>query len=394
MQFYHVRAAMSTMIFFAAKENAADIIGRRLRPASHPSLKKHCNFRISFCLYFDFTSEYSFFYMLNVYFPCLKICGTFLMKDPAVYIYKERTMKKCAVIDIGSNTIRLSAFQYEGDNIQPLMNRKMMAGLASYVKDGALTDEGIHMTCRTLETYKDMLKNLDISDYHVFATASLRNVSNTYDVLKEIENETGIRVAVISGEDEGMLSLRGAIESVELSSGLLVDLGGGSTEIVPFKNKRAKQVCSLKAGSLNLYKKFVEDFLPTKEERNNISSYYESLIEEGGVSIPKSEVICGVGGTFRAIAKLIDYVTKRPEGTCEFTDREIDDLYKFLKKGDREAKDLLLKVCPDRVHTVIPGIIAVRVIMKKALCREVKVSRTGVREGYLFSRVLHRDIRN
>lgn len=303
-------------------------------------------------------------------------------------------MRKCAVIDIGSNTIRLCAYQYEGDNIQPLMSRKMMAGLASYVNSGSLAPEGIHLACRTLETYKEMLKNLDISDYHAFATASLRNISNTYDVLKEIEMETGIRVAVISGEDEGRLSLRGAIESVELSSGLLIDLGGGSTEIVPFKKKEAKQVYSIKAGSLNLYKKFVEDFLPTKEERGSISDYYESLLADAPVSIPRSETICGVGGTFRAMAKLTDYLTGRPEGTCTFTDKEADDLYKFLKKGDKDARDLLLKVTPDRVHTVIPGMIAVRVIMKKAGCKTVKVSRTGVREGYLFSRVLHYDIRN
>lgn len=303
-------------------------------------------------------------------------------------------MKKCAVIDIGSNTIRLSAYQYEGDNIQPLMNRKMMAGLASYVKDGDLTVEGLHITCRTLETYKTMLKNLDISDYYAFATASLRNIGNTDEVLNMIRAATGLDVAVISGEDEGKLSLRGAVESVEVSDGLLMDLGGGSTEIVPFKDKEAQKVYSLKAGSLNLYRKFVEDFLPTKEERGNITSYYESLIDDAGIYIPKSDVICGVGGTCRAVAKLIDYLSGRPEGTCSFTDKELDELYKMLKKGDREAKDLLLKVAPDRVHTVIPGILAIRVIMKRAGAANVRVSRTGVREGYLFSRVLHKEIRS
>lgn len=298
-------------------------------------------------------------------------------------------MKKCAVIDIGSNTIRLCAYQYEGENIQDLLNRKKMAQLASYVKKGELSGEGIHTACLALESFKTILENIGIDDFHAFATASLRNITNTADVLSAIESETGIKVDVISGEEEGRLSLRGAVESVNVADGLLVDLGGGSTEIVPFTQKKARAVYSLKSGSLTLYRKFVGDFLPDKKECKSIDEYYRGLIREEKIKIPESDIICGVGGSFRAIAKLIDHMSDRPEGTFEFTNEELEFLYKKLKCADRAAKDLLLQVVPDRIHTVIPAIIAIRVIMDEASCKKVRVSRTGVREGYMFAKVLN-----
>ena len=295
-------------------------------------------------------------------------------------------MEKCAVIDIGSNTIRLCAYTYEGENIQTLISKKTTAGLASYVEEGDLTQAGIRAACAALGSCAELLDHLNISNCHAFATASLRNINNTGEVTEQIEKETGFKVEVISGEEEGRLSLRGAAESVNISSGLLADIGGGSTEIVPFENKKALSVSSIKAGSLTLYKKFVEDFLPARKECEKIAGYYDSLLSE--ISFEKADVICGVGGTFRAVSKLMDSAFKRDEETNAFTYKELCALYKIIRKNDRPARDLLLKVCPDRLHTVTPGMIAVKVIMEKSSCTEVKVSKTGVREGYMFAKIL------
>lgn len=299
-------------------------------------------------------------------------------------------MRKCGIIDMGSNTVRLSVYSVEDDNIQLLMNRKVMAGLASYVKKGCLTRPGIQMACVTLESYKTLLKNLDIDEYYAFATASLRNIDNTDEAVNEISTRTGVHVDVISGEDEGRLSLKGAIANTTCTDGLLIDLGGGSTEIVPFENREAVSLYSLHAGSLTLYKKFVENIFPTKQERRSIRECYEALIEENEIIIPQVSAICGVGGSVRAIAKLLDYAEGREKASSSFTAEELDLLYKHIKGGGREANELILHATPDRLHTIIPGMIAVRVIMKKAACRKIIVSRTGVREGYLYSRVLGR----
>ena len=299
-------------------------------------------------------------------------------------------MRKCGIIDIGSNTIRLSVYYIDEDEkkIQLLLNRKVMAGLASYVKDGCLTDSGVQIACATLGSYKNLLKNLEINEYYAFATASLRNINNTQGSVDAIQNQTGINIDVISGEEEGRLSLKGALCSVGCTDGMLIDLGGGSTEIVPFEKGTASSLHSLHAGSLTLYKKFVENIFPTKTERHCIRDYYDALICDENIPIPDVPVICGVGGSIRAAAKTLDCSKERREASNSFTLEELEQLYKEIKNCGRDAVDLILRAVPDRLHTILPGMIAIRVIMKRANCQKILVSRTGVREGYLYSQVL------
>ena len=104
------------------------------------------------------------------------------------------------IADVGSNTVRLSIYKCEGGEIRLLMNRKVMAGLAGYVRHGALTPEGIEVACQTLQGYRSLMDNLELPDLRVFATASLRNIRNTEEAVERIREATGVGVDVISGE--------------------------------------------------------------------------------------------------------------------------------------------------------------------------------------------------
>ena len=140
---------------------------------------------------------------------------------------------KCGVVDVGSNTIRLSIYHWERDgSMKLLMNRKVMAGLAGYIQDGVMSDSGILVACRTLAGFRSLLDNFEIQDMYVFGTAPLRNIVNTEDALNAIEEITGFRVEVLSGADEAALSFRGAALGGRMPAGLLADIGGGSTELV------------------------------------------------------------------------------------------------------------------------------------------------------------------
>ena len=125
---------------------------------------------------------------------------------------------KCGVVDVGSNTIRLSIYHWERDgSMKLLMNRKVMAGLAGYIQDGVMSDSGILVACRTLAGFRSLLDNFEIQDMYVFGTAPLRNIVNTEDALNAIEEITGFRVEVLSGADEAALSFRGAALGCRLS---------------------------------------------------------------------------------------------------------------------------------------------------------------------------------
>lgn len=292
------------------------------------------------------------------------------------------------IADVGSNTVRLSIYKCEGGEIRLLMNRKVMAGLAGYVRHGALTPEGIEVACQTLQGYRSLMDNLELSDLRVFATASLRNISNTEEAVGAVMAATGLRVDVLTGREEAELSFRGAIQNAGLYTGLLVDLGGGSTELVSYRNRAIQSACSLSVGSLSLFSKYVSKLHPTKEERRAIRRAVEEQLEQFVPQHPPARHICGVGGTVRAACKVANAMFDRPAGDRSLDRDELKEMLQRLKKPGRDELRLLLKAVPDRIHTIIPGLLALDTIAKAYGAQTITASACGVREGYLLARVL------
>ena len=288
------------------------------------------------------------------------------------------------IADVGSNTVRLSIYKCEGGEIRLLMNRKVMAGLAGYVRHGALTPDGIEVACQTLQGYRSLMDNLELPDLRVFATASLRNISNTEEAVGAVMAATGLRVDVLTGREEAELSFRGAIQNAGLYTGLLADLGGGSTELVSYRSRAIQTACSLSVGSLSLFSKYVSKLHPTKEERRAIRRAVEEQLEQFVPQHPPARHICGVGGTVRAACKVANAMFDRPAG-----DRSLlKEMLQRLKKPGRDELRLLLKTVPDRIHTIIPGLLALDTIAKAYGAQTITASACGVREGYLLARVL------
>lgn len=169
---------------------------------------------------------------------------------------------KQAIIDIGSNSIRLTLYETDGQSFKILFREKIMAGLAGYVEDGKLSAEGIECACAGLLTFRGVLQTLAINRISVFATASLRNISNTEQALSVIHAATGYSVEVISGEDEALFGYAGAMQELHLTGGAFLDIGGASTEIVTFKDGKPMDFASFPIGSLSLYRCCVKKILP------------------------------------------------------------------------------------------------------------------------------------
>ena len=297
----------------------------------------------------------------------------------------------CGIVDLGSNTIRLSIYHYEGGRYKLLLNKKEMAGLAGYIQDGALSDSGILTACRVLASFRNLLDNFEVEEMHVFATASLRNITNTEEALDVIRHVTGISVEILTGKEEAMLSFKGATLSSGVSQGLLADIGGGSTELVAFSSGAVTSSCSLPMGSLSLYTKYVDGLFPTLEERRMIRGVVERELARSKGDQPKCKQLCGVGGTIRAVGKLCnDLSGADPDNNLISTD-QIKDLYRGLKKGDKNTLRQILRSAPDRVHTILPGLIILTTVLKDYGIQTVAISSSGVREGYLLDRVMERE---
>lgn len=297
-------------------------------------------------------------------------------------------MMICGIVDLGSNTIRLSIYQCHDGRSQLLMSRKVTAGLADYVVDGEMSAQGIQVACQVLREYQTLMDNLRFPDLRVFATASLRNVSNTSEAVEQIQRSTGLWVDVISGTEEGRLSFLGAVGATGPEEGLLIDLGGGSTELVEYRQGEILSSCSLSLGSLSLFSRSVSRLHPTKQERRAIRA---QIREQLARHVPQPPVIahaCGVGGTARAACKVADLFFDRPADCRILTAGELRHLLKRLKEPRHEDLHLLLKAAPDRIHTLIPGLLVLDTVARAYQLEDITVSRCGVREGYLHDRIL------
>ena len=291
---------------------------------------------------------------------------------------------KQAVIDIGSNSIRLTLYAVEGRNFNILFREKIMAGLAGYVERGALSGEGVARAKSALLEFRRTLELLDIHRVAVIATASLRNVTNTDQAVRELQQATGFPVTVLSGQQEARLGYAGAMEELHLKSGVFVDVGGASTEVVAFQGGQVVDSASFAVGSLSLYRTCVKKILPGPGSLERIRHTLRREIDEKGLS-PKEKrsPLVGVGGTARAVLKLARQRFELDEACCTVTRAQLDELAQVLTQGEREAVGLILKTAPDRIHTLVPGLMVLVHIIKAFHADELVVSRYGVREGYL-----------
>lgn len=297
---------------------------------------------------------------------------------------------KQPVIDIGSNSIRLTLYAIEDrQNFKILFREKIMAGLAGYVKDGALSAEGIACACDALLKFRRILEFLNMHEAAVFATASLRNVVNTKEALTQLEAETGFDIELLSGEEEALLGYMGAMRDLDVSGGVFTDIGGASTEIVIFDKGIAQNVASFSLGALSLYRSCVKRILPNSDSRERIEAMLEEEFD-GKANFPrgKQSPMIAVGGTSRAVRKLAKRYFGFPEEHYYITEQQLDLLFNILCLGDRKAIDLILWAGAERIHTLVPGIMILRHIMKYFESDELIVSEYGVREGYLCQRLI------
>ena len=294
-----------------------------------------------------------------------------------------------AIVDLGSNTVRLSVYHIlpRGD-YELLFSKKEMAGLVNYISDGVLSEAGIRKACGVLWNFWGLLRHFGIENMYVFATASLRNIRNSREAVEAIRAETGIDVEVLSGDEEAELGYYGALRTLDLRDGALFDIGGGSTEIVEVREGRILRAQSLPLGSLNLFKSCVSKIWPKKRELEAMEELARRTLSAADLPGEKAARVCGVGGTARAVLKIANAWYGRPELERRMSPKELHRLVKELEKQDGTVRQLILNHCPDRIHTILPGALLMDLVTGALCGRELYISRTGVREGYLFRRVL------
>ncbi len=188
-------------------------------------------------------------------------------------------MPNYAVVDLGSNTIRLVVYEvkddrrktYSSKDFKSLINDKVMAGLSAFVTaDGTFTDDGVRRAASVLKGHAKRARYFDCKRIDVFATAVLRNAANSAEAVAAIERESGLTIDLLSAADEAHLGFAGATCDRTIERGTLVDIGGGSTELTRVEDGRDFDNVSLGQGSLSSFAHVVRAILPTGDEMDAI----------------------------------------------------------------------------------------------------------------------------
>ncbi len=292
------------------------------------------------------------------------------------------------IIDIGSNTVRLNVYRVEDDKINVVVSKKEILGLVSYVKKGKLTGKGIKKLVADLKDMKDLLDLLNIKDYHFFSTASLRNIKNSAEVLEIIKNHVDIEIDVLSGAEEGELSFYGSLSTIKEDDGILIDLGGGSVELVLFQDRKITEKRSIPVGSLKMFNEYISQMIPTREESEQIK---ERVYEELEKTDLKGEIhfMCGVGGALRAVKHLLVDLDLKKHKADLVDVKLLRKLEEELKHNDKQTYNKILQVKPARIHTLVPALLITHAITSYFGCEELQISKYSIREGYLYRKVLN-----
>lgn len=295
---------------------------------------------------------------------------------------------RCAVIDLGTNTVRMCVYDLigSGEPWNRILSEKEIVGLLGYTAHGELTDEGVAHIVEILKGFCATAGAITCDAIRCFATAGLRSIRNSSQVLEQIRIETGIKVDLISGEKEARLDFIGSFRPEGRREGLLVDMGGGSTELLRFRDEKVEHVVSLPFGSLSLYRQFVDKILPKDGELHRIQKLVSERIAQVDWLSACGAYACLIGGTARGMARLHKEIFGRQGENLQGYALPASDVPLLLEKITEEKKEgirLIAKIIPERFHTILPGLAAYACILKRAGCKELSVSNSGVREGYL-----------
>lgn len=297
-----------------------------------------------------------------------------------------------AIMDIGSSSIRLAVYHLEKDSMDLLLKKKHAIGLAGFIDNGCMSQAGIDKTVEIVKDFKNFLANFPIAAMDAITTAALRNCRNSKAAVCEIEKRTEISLRVISGDEEATFDFIGATHNRKDGSGLLVDIGGGSTEIVSYEHREIRFKISVPMGALSLRTDLVHGFLPSAAEWQAMKTEAERMFDQvRGLQQHCAPAIIGMGGTFKSACALYNRLYHCDRYNTRMDVLKIEQMISEFQRDiplTEEKTIVLMKAVPDRMHTIISGLIIADVLASRLGSSRISYSDTGVREGFICAEIL------
>lgn len=298
-------------------------------------------------------------------------------------------MQRIAIIDIGSNSARLVVSHiYKNGAYNMVYNQKEALRLSQKV-DGQnmLTEEAFTSTIDTMRSFAHMCKVYQADKTIAVATAAIRNATNGAELVAKVAEETGIQLHIISGKTEAYISYLGVINTLDVKNGIIFDLGGGSTELILFKNRKILESVSLPLGAVNTTGMFnIRNEMPPNVY-NDVSAFVMSRLNQYPWLKQNNLPLIGVGGTARTVAKIIQRAKKYPATKIHNYAYPVQTFRSFFNKlrlTNLEQRKKISGLSSERSDIILAGSSIISCLLEATGAKKLITSGCGLREGLFY----------
>ena len=300
-------------------------------------------------------------------------------------VARAGSARPVAIVDIGSNSVRLVAYERLSRAPTPIFNEKVLCGLGKGVATtGLLGTEAMDRALSALRAFKVLCRNLGVEDVHVLATAAARDARNGPAFLAAATVALGAEIELIGGTREAELSALGVSSGFHAADGVVGDMGGGSLELIDVAGTVLGRGVSLPLGGLAL----LDASKGSPKRAARIAR--DHLLKGTPVKALAGRTFFAVGGTWRALAKLHMRSRGYPLNVMHgytIPAAEALALGAMVERADADALGAISSVASARRPLLAYGAAVLEEVIRLGRPREVVISAMGVREGLLFERL-------
>ena len=284
-----------------------------------------------------------------------------------------------AVIDIGSNSVRLVLYRLEGRAIWTVFNEKVLAGLGRDLpQTGRLSEAGVAMALPALRRFAAVIEGVRPQHVFVAATAAVREAEDGVTFCERVAAETGFHIRVLSGEDEARYAARGVLAGHPTAEGVAADMGGASLELIRLGNGEVGKGITLPLGPFSLAD---DSEFDAKRLRARIDKRLK-----GKTADFETATLHAVGGAWRSIAQLHMAMSDYPLQIVHQYAMSADDardVARFVSRQSRTSLDRTPGVSRRRAETLPYAALVLEALIEKLALKTVEFSAWGLREGLL-----------
>lgn len=300
-------------------------------------------------------------------------------------------MENFAVIDLGSNSVRMTITRINDDGTySPVKEMKSYVRLSENMGEAhELQPDAIDRTLTALREFKNEYDQLDNLKIKAVATAATRQAVNQKQFLKTVTSEIGIPLEVISGTTEAYYDYLGVSETLPATNAVILDTGGGSSEIVLVQNNAVSHLISIPLGSVNLTQEYLPTDQITPDALFNAMTFVSEVLNNvwwlrNGLNLP----IIGLGGSNRTMAK----INRRRKNLLNIEDvhgyrlsrQSVDQTFSEIVGTNLEGRKQIPGLSKGRADIIVGGLIPLVLLMRYLDSDHITFSNNGLREGILF----------